>query len=237
MNIARRVVRAATPKSLRELLRSQHRAYVFRRKMTRAAADPDSLGKFTARDYSELSYGWGNEGWSASSEYLAACLGAVRSERGPILECGAGLSTLLLGIVAKRVGTTLWSLEHDPGWAVRMNGCLEQFSIDSVRLCLSPLRDYEQFHWYDAPMSTLPADFGLVICDGPPGDTRGGRMGMLAVMRPRLRPGCLILLDDAERAAERLIAEEWARELGATVTVRGDERPFIELRVPEGSGR
>jgi hypothetical protein len=201
--------------------------------MSRVASNPDAISKFTTIDYSELSYGWGNEGWSASGKYLAACVGAARAERGPILECGTGLSTLLLGVVAKQVGTRVWSLEHHPDWAIRMNRYLRRYGIDSVQLCVSPLRDYGPFHWYDPPMDTLPTDFGLVVCDGPPGDTPGGRAGMLVVMRPRLRAGCKILLDDAERAAERSVAENWGRQLGTSVAILGDEKPYIELHVPE----
>lgn len=73
----------------------------------------------------------------------------------------------------------------------------------------SPLKDYGDFCWYDAPLESMPDSFSLVICDGPPGATKGGRYGLVPFMRDRLRSGCVILLDDAEREEERTIAARW----------------------------
>jgi hypothetical protein len=45
------------------------------------------------------------------------------------------------------------------------------------------------------------------VCDGPKGTTRGGRYGLAPVMKDRLAPGCIVLLDDTSREAERAIIE------------------------------
>ena len=61
----------------------------------------------------------------------------------------------------------------------------------------------------------------------------GGRYGLVPVMRERFAPGCVILLDDAQRTAERMIAERWARELGASLALEGDDdRAFAVLTLP-----
>ena len=75
--------------------------------------------------------------------------------------------------------------------------------------------------------------FALVVCDGPPADTVGGRYGLVPIMRDRLAPGCAILLDDAEREHERAIARRWQLELGATHQFVADDKPFIRLIVPK----
>ena len=146
--------------------------------MESIVADPDSL--MTARnfDYPRLTNLWGNEGWSASREYLTGCLAAAHVTRGAILECGTGLSTLLLGIIAGRTGQKVWSLEHDEAWARRIGTCLTRHGIDSVE-------------------------------------------------------GCVILLDDADRAEEQAIAAEWGRELATSIKSCGEEKRYIELRVPQ----
>lgn len=91
------------------------------------------------------------------------------------------------------------------------------------------LASYGDYTWYVPPLEQMPSGFGLVICDGPPGDTLGGRYGMLPVMKTRLARHCVILLDDVQRPAEREVAERWARELGTTYRSVGMEKPFAVL--------
>ena len=50
-------------------------------------------------------------------------------------------------------------------------------------------------------------------------------------MREHLAPGCVILLDDAEREPEREIAQRWSAELDATQQFVDDAKPFIRLVV------
>jgi len=71
------------------------------------------------------------------------------------------------------------------------------------------MRDYGEFHWYEPPLQSMPEQFRLVICDGPPGDTPGGRRGLLPVMNARLRPGSIVLLDDAQRSGEIEAIRRW----------------------------
>ena len=180
----------------------------------------------------DLIYGWGNQGWSALDEYLAGCIEHALSARGASLECGSGLSTILLGAIAQRQGRSHWVLEHTPEWAAKVQRCLSRYQLDSVVLCQKPLKDYGDFCWYDAPLESMPDSFSLVVCDGPPGSTKGGRYGLVPLMRARLRSGCVILLDDAEREQERAIAGRWQAELGATFEILGVNKPYIEMMVP-----
>ena len=49
----------------------------------------------------------------------------------------------------------------------------------------------------------------LVICDGPPGCTQGGRYGLVPVMDKQLAENCLVILDDTHRKAEQRIIDVW----------------------------
>lgn len=215
-------------------LRQQHRNYVFSSSMKQLVKAPDSLetGSQLLRD---LVYGWSNEAWSAADEYLGGCLEYARNTKGPILECGSGLTTLLLGVIAQRMGKEVWSMEHHPAWAQKVQGMLDKWGIRSVRLCRDDLRDYGGYSWYTVPAKGVPNDFGLVICDGPPGATPGGRYGMLPVMRERLRDGCVVLIDDVERQAERDLAARWAKEYDAKYEFKGDRKPYAVMRVPRAA--
>jgi hypothetical protein len=224
--------KSLVPSRARAALRSAHQSLVFNRAMRRFLKDPGAHVRPGSPTLRDLVYGWGNMGWSARDEYLAACLARVQSAAGPVLECGSGLSTLLAGIVASRRGVPYWALEHDAGWAEKVRASLRAHRVARVVLDRAPLRDYGEYSWYDPPLGAMPERFSLVICDGPPGATKGGRAGFLPVMRSRLAPGCRILLDDAARERERAIARRWSEELGAKVMLRGSAKPFIELRLP-----
>jgi len=179
----------------------------------------------------DLVYGWGNESWSAQEGYLAGCIEHALLAKRPILECGSGLSTILIGAIAKSRGIEHWALEHSPEWAARVQKHLDEYKIDSVVLCTKPLRDYGDFSWYDPPLVSMPESFSLVLCDGPPGSTRGGRFGLVPVMRSRLGPGCIILIDDASRKEELAIAKCWQVDLGATLETIVCAEPYIKLTV------
>lgn len=184
---------------------------------------------------SQLFYGWGNEDYAAEPEFLAAVVDAARRARGPILECGCGLSTLLLGIEADRRRLEVYSLEHDSTWAKRTRRALKRHGIGSVTIIVTRLRSYGDFAWYEPPRNGLPSAFSLVVCDGPPHTTQGGRYGLLPVLRSHLEAGGEILLDDVGRDEDRRILDRWESEFGLHSTIHGVEKPYARLRLPRSS--
>lgn len=176
----------------------------------------------------DLIYGWGSD-WSAQDEYLTECLRHALVCEGPILECGSGITTVLVGAIAKKRELTMWSLEHLPEWGERVTTTTREFGIDSVNISVKGLRDYPDFAWYDPPLDSMPDTFALVICDGPPGGTRGARYGLAAVMKDRLRPGCVILLDDAAWETQQKTAARWSVDLSGTYTTLGSKKPYIRM--------
>jgi hypothetical protein len=181
--------------------------------------------------WTDAIFGWGNERWTAEARYLSEVVRAAEKTKGPILECGSGLTTLLMGEVAARRGIQLHALEHDADWHARVTQALEHFGLTNVTVHLSPLREFGPFDWYDAPLSSMPNDFSLVICDGPPGVTRGGRSGMLPVMHEKLGKSFSILLDDANRPAEGQLVQEWTRELHVPPRLHTKGRGFAQIQV------
>jgi len=161
---------------------------------------------------SELLAGWGNEGFAAQTDYLEEVCSQAARTSGPVLECGSGLTSVMLGLLAGRRGVQTWSLEHVAEWRSRVTNVLERFEIPNVQICGAPLRSFGEFDWYDAPLVLMPKEFQLVICDGPPGSTTGGRYGLLPVMGERLPAGSVILLDDATRPGEVEVLRRWTNE-------------------------
>ena len=218
-------------RALERRLGKRYQQFVFWRAMRRfmrQASDPSQ--KFDPALLSELVQGWGNT-WSAQHEFLAACLQHVRETEGPVLECGSGLSTVLIGAVAQARGIRVYSLEHEPAWATRVQKSLHKYRIYSVNMCVAPIRSYGDFDWYALPsLQTIPPRLSLAICDGPPGGTRGGRYGLVPVMLEKLREDCVILLDHGARDDERSIAARWGQMVGGNTELIGTEKPFIRLR-------
>ncbi len=234
-------MKSVLPHRIRLFLRAAQGDFVFWRAMKRFLKDPRACTHPGNPIIIDLIHSWRNEGWTALDEYLANCIDHALTSEGPILECGSGLSTILVGAIAKRRGQTHWALEHTLEWAMQVQRYLNRYKLDSVVLSSKPLKDYGGFCWYDPPLESMPDAFSLVICDGPPDSTKGGRYGLVPIMRERLRPGCVIILDDASREQELAIARRWKDELGASFEIRGSRKPYIEMtmmgRQYQGAGQ
>jgi predicted O-methyltransferase YrrM len=227
------LARAVVPRRARRYLRERRRRSLFDQAMGRLARpEPLSGGSISAALARQLVYGWANENMSASEEFLQAIFRYACESPGPILECGSGLSSLVLGSAAQRSGQQVWSLEDDPFWVSVVRSALARFDIDTVEVCASPLRNYGDYEWYDPPRQKLPTNFALVICDGPQGTTPGGRYGLLPVLGQHLRSGCVILLDDATRAGEQQVLARWRNESRVSYEMFGSAKPFARLLVP-----
>jgi hypothetical protein len=164
----------------------------------------------------QLRTAWGNPGFTANVSFLQAVLDYAESEPGPILECGSGLTTVLLALTVQT--HQVWSLEHVAEWQHYVQTRL-RFAGTSANVLLTPLASFGQFQWYRIP-AALPKEFRLVICDGPQGTTPGGRYGLLPLLRERLPRGTVILLDDAQRLTEQATLKRWHEEAGWRFTIK-----------------
>jgi hypothetical protein len=158
---------------------------------------------------------WGNLGFAADLPYLRTVLDYATHARGPILECGSGLTTLLLALAAPRAA---WSLEHMKEWQRHVQTRLWLAGTEA-NVLLAPLTSYGLFQWYEVP-AALPREFHLVVCDGPPGATPGGRYGLLPLLGDRLLKGTVILLHDARRLGEQGVLQRWEKEAGWRYTIK-----------------
>jgi Methyltransferase domain len=171
--------------------------------------------------------GWGNLDWSGDVAYLRAVCEHATAGRGPILECGSGLTTIVLSALVGEQKESI-SLEHLSEWCERVERVLSRHDLPN-RLRHMPLTHRAGFDWYASDFLSRDQRFGLVICDGPPGSTLGGRYGLLPVCRDHLAPDCVILLDDAERPEERDMLERWRREFG--IAYRVESTPLGDYAV------
>ena len=227
LNWLRRLVPAAT----RRRLRARHREFVLQRTILRIRSRDDYV-PLSDQAVRSLLYGWGSP-WSLREELLTELWHRAWHTRGPVLECGSGLSTLLLGIAAERLGYDVYSLEHDEAWHARVCEAVGQLGLQRVKVISAPLVVHGDYAWYDAP-GTFPPDFTLVLCDGPPAATMGGRYGLLPELRPSLAADCVILLDDAARDGEQEVLKRWTEEHHVIHRMTGKAKPFAVVEFPSG---
>lgn len=215
-----------------------------RRKLIRSGVPRDQILRTAIRKFTErrvgsrvpffaitdAEYGWDNELWAAEEEYLSLLIHEAERARGSIIECGSGLSTLILAGITRQTGARLYSFEHQAAWRQRVVDELAACGLTDNTVCLTPLRSFGEYDWYDIPAS-LPNDVSLVICDGPPTATHGGRYGALPVLLSSFAPTCKILLDDASRASEKEIVSRWESEFGAKSVLRDTPRGYASITV------
>lgn len=145
--------------------------------------------------YFELMCEWGNDPFSAGPELLKACVMVARQVKGPVLETGSGLTTLIMAAANPEI--TIHALEHKAEWGARLKQEAERLELKNIVLHMAPLKDYPAGKWYDVPRGLPWTEFDMVLNDGPPRQ-EGVRRIMYGVMathdcRPRV-----ILADDAD---------------------------------------
>lgn len=226
------MLKTLIPWRVRHWFSTKHRAMVLKRAMAQLIANPERCLVEDDPLLSDLVYGWDNTAWSAETEYLVACIEHAMLTKGTILECGSGISTLILGVIAKQRNLGHIALESSPEWRQHVSAYLAHYGLTNTQVVDAPIKSYEDFEWYEAPPKTSLGDVTLVICDGPPSKTRGGRFGLMPVMHSALSSECIILLDDAERQEEQDIADNWQRRYGTRHTMVGEEKPYFHIAMP-----
>jgi hypothetical protein len=152
-----------------------------------------------------------------AAEELAAYLRRAKPLR--LLECGSGMSTVLMAEHCRDRGGHLWTLEHSGRYAgLTRQALLQRGLSEYVTLLEAPLVPMKMStglpdgeltvdtFWYDAQ---LPDGIDFALIDGPPG--KYGRHATLPAILPRMvsdRPW-EIWLDDANRPGEQGCLDLW----------------------------
>ena len=165
-------------------------------------------GRVDEQAIAELWLAWDNPQWSATPEMLVTIAKlAIRPETQCIVECGAGISSIVLGIVCAATTKRIISLESDARWHESIFRTVRKLGLSNVDVRLAPLTsDGGVADWYDPAALRDVAEIDLFLCDGPPGDTRGGRTGCIPHVRGRLSRQAKIVVDDTSRPPERALA-------------------------------
>jgi predicted O-methyltransferase YrrM len=157
--------------------------------------------------------------WVASPDLLHFLFQVSRKpEFERVMECGSGLSTVILayGLKAKGSGRVI-ALEHLPEYASQTEALLNEHGLeDWAEVRLAPLeeRDVADAPWLWYCTRAVPNDpIDLLLVDGPPGSTGSlARYPALPILYENLSPGAMVILDDHNRPDEAEIARRWLKE-------------------------
>lgn len=182
-------------------------------------------------------------GWAIGSGAILHVLETIEeNDVDLVVECGPGASTVYVAELLRRRGSgRVIGLEHDPEFHSIVRRDIERRGLaDVADIRLAPLVDVEVAGrtqpWYDPAAWSDIDGIGLLLVDGPPGDTcEMARLPALPLLGPCLRSDAVVVVDDAHRADEQAAIAAWRRTLGwvPTATPPGG---FVALRRPSVDG-
>jgi predicted O-methyltransferase YrrM len=151
--------------------------------------------------------------WKADTGFLHLLVDHIEARRpGVVVEFGAGASSL---IVARALqlngGGTQISCDQHAGFVRDTRQWLRDNGVDAD-LRATPFRPSPNGWpgvWYDH--GVLPAEIDLLIIDGPPWAIHPYVRGAADSLFDRISVGGTIMLDDAARPGERVIARKWRK--------------------------
>jgi hypothetical protein len=155
--------------------------------------------------------------WTTGSMRPAAlvvvCNEIVHGARTRIVECGSGVSTVLLArLLRERGAGRLVALEHDRHWAALVHEQLRREALDGIARVLDAPLEGEPPWYGPARLVDVPDELDLLVVDGPPACDAGHgmrRAPALPRFDERLVVGATVALDDIARPGERDVLVGW----------------------------
>ncbi|WP_347303888.1 class I SAM-dependent methyltransferase [Croceibacterium sp. TMG7-5b_MA50] len=152
--------------------------------------------------------------WKADTGFLHRIVDAVELLRPQVVvELGCGASSLVAARALElHGGGRLVSYDQHGPFVAATREWLAGEGVDAT-IHHAPLRNGAggkwPGSWYD--LTAVPEQIDLIIIDGPPWTVHPFVRGAAEQLFSRLRPGGMVLLDDAARPGERIVARRWRR--------------------------
>ncbi len=152
--------------------------------------------------------------WKADTNFLWHIIRAIEELRPQVvveLGCGASSFVISRALQLNGGGRCISYDQHQEFAAITQQWIAENNIPADIRHApLGPPPSGWPGHWYQ--LSNVPAEIDLLVVDGPPWAIHPHVRGAAASLFPNLRPGGRVLLDDAARPGERVVARRWRKE-------------------------
>lgn len=160
-------------------------------------------------------------GFAAAGDLMLTYVGEILRRRPRlVVECGSGVSTLVAAYALELVGGDgrVVALEDGPEWVDRTRGFVADHGLEHrAEVRHAPITDVdvngEIRPWYSTDAVKDLDGIDLLFVDGPVGGLAPmSRYPAVPLLRPQLRPGAVIILDDVGRPDEDRAAHRWVDE-------------------------
>lgn len=151
--------------------------------------------------------------WKADTYLLWRIVEAIEKLRPEqVVELGCGASSLVIARALERNGGGhLNSYDQHGDFVVATGEWLQSHGL-KASMRHAPLDEDQSdwsHNWYQ--LSAVPAQIDLLVIDGPPWAVNPFIRGRAEVLFDRIRVGGMVLLDDASRPGERVVASRWRK--------------------------
>ena len=165
------------------------------------------------------------QAYSVGPQMMSDIYHSCKEAKGPILEVGAGITTIIAGLACQRNGQMVHTLEHDLDWFRTVRNYIQIWKVKGVALYYAPLKEYPELAegqnppmWY-GDIDELPEKFDVAIIDGPP--RRYGREACYQLMADKIKDARW-LVDDCDDPKQLGYVKKYAE--GRKVEVIGDKK-------------
>lgn len=151
--------------------------------------------------------------WKADTYLLHRIVDEIEARQPQVVvELGSGATSLVIAkTLSLHGGGSLYSYDQHEPFVRQMGEWLREHEL-AARFYHAPLGQRDPTWpglWYDLPET--PSIIDMLIIDGPPWAVHPFARGMAERLFDRVAPGGIILLDDAARPGERIVARRWRR--------------------------
>lgn len=149
--------------------------------------------------------------WKADTHLLTLIVDTIeRTRPRTVVELGCGATSLVIAqALSRHGGGRLTSYDQHADFVTETRHWLHGHGLDAdmhhAPLATPPLGWPGM--WYD--LSHLPPEIDLLVIDGPPWALHPMVRGAAESLFPRLSSAAVVLLDDAARPGERIVAQRW----------------------------
>lgn len=151
--------------------------------------------------------------WKADTGFLTCIVDAIEHlQPFDVVELGCGATSLVIAkALEQNGGGRLTSFEQNAGFLDATKQWLVDHGLRATmrHAPMVPQATRWSETWYD--LDALPTAIDLLVIDGPPWALGPFGRGQAEVLFNRISAGGMILLDDAARPGERVIANQWRK--------------------------